>query len=127
MVKIRIGPAKGKLGVLLPGLGAVSTTFIAGVMLSRKGLLKPVGSLTQMQTLRLGKRGEAKFPLIKDFVPLAQLSAAGVVVHLWPYKKIDATALALGLVSGVTQSKDGVALKVNGMGSVALSDVKKVM
>jgi len=74
MVKIRIGPAKGKLGVLLPGLGAVSTTFIAGVMLSRKGLLKPVGSLTQMQTLRLGKRGEAKFPLIKDFVPLAQLS-----------------------------------------------------
>ena len=72
--KVKISPAKGKLGILLPGLGAVSTTFIAGVMLARKNALKPVGSLTQMQTIRLGKRDENKAPLIKDAVPLASLS-----------------------------------------------------
>jgi myo-inositol-1-phosphate synthase len=55
-------------------LGAVSTTFIAGVLLARKGLLKPIGSLTQMQTMRIGKRSEGKSPLIRDFVPLANLS-----------------------------------------------------
>ena len=74
MAKIKIEPAKGKLGILLPGLGAVSTTFIAGVMLSRKKKLLPIGSLTQMQTIRLGKRDSGKAPLIKDFVPLANLS-----------------------------------------------------
>ena len=74
MEKVKIMPAQGKLGVLLPGLGAVSTTFIAGVMLARKGLLLPIGSLTQMQTIRLGKRDEGRAPLIKDFVPLARLS-----------------------------------------------------
>lgn len=72
--KVKIKPASGKLGILLPGLGAVSTTFIAGVFLARKGLLAPVGSLTQMQTIRIGKRGANKSPLIKDFVPLASLS-----------------------------------------------------
>ncbi len=72
--KIKIAPAEGKLGILLPGLGAVSTTFIAGVFLARKGLLQPVGSLTQMQGIRLGKRDEKKSPLIRDFVPLASLS-----------------------------------------------------
>ncbi|MFA6907499.1 MAG: inositol-3-phosphate synthase [Candidatus Micrarchaeia archaeon] len=74
MAKIKIEPAKGKLGILLPGLGAVSTTFIAGVMLARRKKLLPVGSLTQMQTIRLGKRDAKKAPLIKDFVPLASLS-----------------------------------------------------
>ena len=74
MAKIKIEPAKGKLGILLPGLGAVSTTFIAGVMLARKKKLLPIGSLTQMQTIRLGKRDAKKAPLIKDFVPLANLS-----------------------------------------------------
>lgn len=74
MAKIKIEPAKGKLGILTPGLGAVSTTFIAGVMLSRKKKLLPIGSLTQMQTIRLGKRDAKKAPLIKDFVPLAALS-----------------------------------------------------
>jgi len=68
-----ITPAKGKLGVLLPGMGAVSSTFIAGVLLAKKGLGKPLGSLTQMQTIRLGKRYENRAPLIKDFVPLARL------------------------------------------------------
>jgi myo-inositol-1-phosphate synthase len=74
MAKIAIKPASGKLGILLPGLGAVSTTFLAGVMLSRKGKLQPVGSLTQMQTIRLGRRDENRAPLIRDFVPLANLS-----------------------------------------------------
>jgi myo-inositol-1-phosphate synthase len=70
---IEIKSAKGKLGVLLPGLGAVSTTFIAGVELVRKGLAEPVGSLTQMGTIRLGRRDEKRMPMIKDFVPLADL------------------------------------------------------
>jgi myo-inositol-1-phosphate synthase len=69
----RIPSAKGKLGVLLPGMGAVTSTFIAGVELVKKGLGKPVGSLTQLQTIRLGKRYENRSPLIKDFVPLASL------------------------------------------------------
>src|SRR5438045_5202386 len=69
----KIAPAKGKLGILLPGMGAVSTTFMAGVELVRKGRSQPVGSLTQMGTLRLGKRTDARSPLIKKFVPLAEL------------------------------------------------------
>ena len=64
---------KGKLGVLLVGLGAVSTTFIAGVEAIKKGIAAPVGSLTQMGTIRLGKRTENRVPLIKDFVPLASI------------------------------------------------------
>ncbi|HKC63196.1 MAG TPA: inositol-3-phosphate synthase, partial [Pyrinomonadaceae bacterium] len=69
-----IAPAKGKLGVLLVGLGAVSTTFIAGVEAIKKGIAEPIGSLTQMGTIRLGKRTENRVPLIKDFVPLADLN-----------------------------------------------------
>ena len=68
-----IAPASGKLGVLLPGMGAVATTFIAGVEAVRRGLAKPIGSLTQMGTVRLGKRTDGRSPLIKDFVPLASL------------------------------------------------------
>jgi len=70
---ITIAPAQGKLGVLLPGMGAVSTTLIAGVELVKKGLGRPVGSLTQYGTIRLGKRTDDNSPLIKDFVPLAGL------------------------------------------------------
>ena len=69
----KITPAKGKLGVLIPGMGAVATTFIAGVEAIRKHGAKPIGSLTQMGTIRLGKRTEKRSPLIKDFVPLADL------------------------------------------------------
>jgi myo-inositol-1-phosphate synthase len=68
-----IAPAGGKLGVLLVGLGAVSTTTIAGIMAIRKGLAKPIGSLTQMGTIRLGKRTEGRSPAISDIVPLAGL------------------------------------------------------
>jgi myo-inositol-1-phosphate synthase len=68
----KIAPAEGKLGVVLVGLGAVSTTFIAGVELIRRKMAKPVGSLTQMGHIRLGKRTEKRNPLVKDFVPLAR-------------------------------------------------------
>src|SRR6059058_6141609 len=69
----KIAPAKGKLGVLLPGMGAVSTTFMAGVELVRKGKAQPVGSLTQLGTIRLGKRTDNNSPRIKELVPLAEL------------------------------------------------------
>jgi len=71
--KMKIEEPKGKLGVLLPGLGAVSTTLIAGVEAIKREISKPIGSLTQMGTIRLGKRTEKKSPKIKDFVPLAEL------------------------------------------------------
>ncbi len=64
----------GKLGILVPGMGAVATTFFAGVFSIRKGLSKSIGSLTQMGTIRLGKRTENRVPMIKDFVPLADLN-----------------------------------------------------
>ena len=70
---VEIQPADGKLGVLIPGLGAVSTTFIAGVHAVRKQISQPIGSLTQLGTIRLGKRTDHRVPLIKDFVPLAGL------------------------------------------------------
>jgi myo-inositol-1-phosphate synthase len=70
----KVAPATGKLGVMVVGLGAVATTMIAGVEAVRRGLAKPIGSLTQMGTIRLGKRTDSKSPLIKDFVPLADLN-----------------------------------------------------
>jgi len=70
---VKIEEPKGKLGVLIPGLGAVSTTFIAGVQAIIDGYTLPYGSLTQMGTIRLGKRTENRTPMIKDFVPLAKL------------------------------------------------------
>lgn len=68
-----IAPAEGRLGVLLVGLGAVASTFIAGVEHVRRGSARPIGSVTQMSTIRLGKRTESRAPLIRDFVPLAGL------------------------------------------------------
>ena len=70
---VQIAPAKGKLGVLIPGIGAVTTTFIAGVEAIKRGMAAPVGSLTQLATIRLGKRTDNRTPKIKDFVPLAGL------------------------------------------------------
>jgi myo-inositol-1-phosphate synthase len=70
---VKIAPADGKLGVLIPGLGAVTTTFIAGVEAIKRGLASPIGSVTQMSTIRLGKRTDNRSPKIKDFVPLAGL------------------------------------------------------
>jgi myo-inositol-1-phosphate synthase len=73
-MKHQIKEAKGKLGVLMPGLGAVATTFIAGVEAVKKGLAQPIGSVAQMGHIRLGKRTENRNPLIKDFVSLASLN-----------------------------------------------------
>ena len=70
----KIAPPKGRLGVLMPGMGAVSTTFMAGVELVRRGKAKPIGSLTQLGTIRLGKRTDGRSPLIKEFVALERLS-----------------------------------------------------
>ena len=76
-----IAPATGKLAIFTPGLGAVATTFIAGVERVRRGLSVPIGSLTQMATIRLGKRTDNRSPLIKDFVPLASLN--DIVFGAW--------------------------------------------
>src|SRR6202012_2252569 len=73
-MKNYIQPAKGKLGILIPGLGAVATTMIAGVEAVKKGLSQPIGSLTQMGTIRLGKRTENRNPKINEFVPIANLN-----------------------------------------------------
>src|SRR3978361_1154895 len=72
-MKTNIKPAEGKLGILIPGLGAVATTMIAGVEAVKKGISQPIGSLTQMGSIRLGKRTENRYPKVKDFVPLAKL------------------------------------------------------
>ena len=72
---VTIAPADGKLGILIPGMGAVASTFIAGVEAVKQGLGQPVGSLTQLGTIRLGKRTEGQTPYIKDFVPLASLES----------------------------------------------------
>jgi myo-inositol-1-phosphate synthase len=89
---VHIEPAEGKLGVLLVGLGAVSTTFIAGVEAVKRGLGKPIGSLTQMGTIRLGKRTENRVPRIQDFVPLARLD--DLVFGAWDIFPDDAYAAA---------------------------------
>jgi len=89
---VRIAPAQGKLGVLIPGMGAVATTFIAGAMLARRGLAQPFGSLTQLGNIRLGKRTDDKQPLIHDFVPLAGLD--DLVFGGWDLFADDAYAAA---------------------------------
>jgi myo-inositol-1-phosphate synthase len=72
--KTEIAPATGKLGIMIPGMGAVATTFVAGVEAIRQGISSPIGSLTQMGAIRLGKRTEGRSPKINDFVPLSQLN-----------------------------------------------------
>ncbi len=93
MPEVKIAPAAGRLGVLTPGMGAVSTTFIAGVMAVRKGLEHPFGSLTQMGTIRLGKRTEDRVPKIKDFVDLASLD--NIVFGGWDIFEDNAYAAAV--------------------------------
>jgi len=93
MQKVDISAPKGKLGVLTPGMGAVSTTFIAGVIAILKGIARPIGSLTQMGTIRLGKRTDHRVPMIKDFVPLANLD--DLVFGGWDIFEDDAYESAL--------------------------------
>ena len=87
-----VAPATGRLGILTPGLGAVATTFMAGVESIRRGRSKPIGSLTQMATIRLGKRTDKNSPLIRDFVPLAKLD--DIVFGAWDPIPDDALTAA---------------------------------
>jgi myo-inositol-1-phosphate synthase len=87
-----IAPAEGKLGVLVIGLGAVTTTLIAGVELAKRGQGQPIGSMTQMGTIRLGKRTDGRSPLVKDFVPLAKLE--DIVWGAWDVFPDDAYVAA---------------------------------
>src|SRR5689334_6810234 len=91
--KSQIAPAKGKLGVMVPGMGAVATTFMAGVEAIRKGIAEPIGSLTQMGTIRLGKRTDGRSPKIKEFVPLAGLN--DLVFSGWDLFEEDAYESAM--------------------------------
>jgi myo-inositol-1-phosphate synthase len=99
---VNIASSKGRLGVLTPGMGAVSTTFMAGVELVRRGESEPVGSLTQLGTIRLGKRTEGRTPKIKEFVPLANLD--DIVFGGWDVFQDDAYKAALN--AGVLDAKD---------------------
>jgi myo-inositol-1-phosphate synthase len=102
-----VAEAKGRLGVLCVGLGAVTTTFIAGVEAIKKGLARPVGSLTQMGTIRLGKRTDGRSPLIKDFVPLADLS--DIVFGTWDI--FEDNAYDAALTAGVLEKETLLQLK----------------
>jgi len=97
-----VRPATGRLGVLTPGLGAVATTFMAGVESVRRGHSKPIGSLTQMATIRLGKRTENRTPLIREFVPLAGLD--DLVFGAWDPIPDDAYTAAKK--AGVLEERD---------------------
>ncbi|MGH9783818.1 MAG: inositol-3-phosphate synthase, partial [Terriglobia bacterium] len=90
---IPIEEPQGKLGVLLPGMGAVATTFIAGVEAVRRGIGRPIGSLTQMGTIRLGKRTEKRVPTIREFVPLA--SPEDLVFGGWDIRADNCYEIAL--------------------------------
>ncbi len=98
----QIRPADGKLGVLLVGLGAVSTTFIAGVEAVRQGRSKPIGSITQMSTVRLGKRTEERTPLVRELVPLAELD--DLAFGAWD--PIEDDAYESARVAGVLRPED---------------------
>ena len=104
---IDIRPASGKLGILTPGMGAVATTFMAGVEAIRRGIAKPIGSLTQMGTIRLGKRTDNRSPLINQFVPLARLD--DIVFGGWDLFPDDAYQAAAE--AGVLSSEHLEALK----------------
>ena len=96
MASSTVRPASGTLGILTPGLGAVATTFMAGVESIRRGHTKPIGSLTQMATIRLGKRTDNRSPLIKDFVPLTGLD--DIVFGAWD----PSLALVMGSALGIS-------------------------
>ncbi|MFZ9016144.1 MAG: inositol-3-phosphate synthase, partial [Ilumatobacteraceae bacterium] len=97
-----ITPATGKLGVLLPGMGAVASTFIAGVIAARNGTHPPIGSITQMANIRLGRREDGRNPLIREFVPLASLD--DLVFGGWD--PISPNAMEAAKTAGVLQGSD---------------------
>ncbi len=99
---VDVKPAQGKLGILLPGMGAVATTFIAGVQAIRRGLGKPIGSLTQLGHIRLGKRTDNKSPSISEYVSLAKLD--DIVFGGWDIFPDNAYQAAVR--AGVLEAKD---------------------
>jgi myo-inositol-1-phosphate synthase len=96
---VDVAPADGKLGILLVGLGAVSTTLVAGVEAIKRGISQPVGSLTQMGTIRLGKRTDGRSPRIKDFVPITELD--DIVFGAWDI--FDENAFDAAMNAGVLE------------------------
>ncbi len=102
MTARQIAPATGKLGVLTPGMGAVSSTFIAGVLAARQGLKPPIGSITQMAHIRLGTKEQNRNPLIREFVPLASLD--DLVFGGWD--PISSNALEAARTAGVLEEGD---------------------
>ena len=114
-----IAPANGRLGVLTPGLGAVASTFIAGVIAARNGLATPIGSVTQMAHIRLGQRDEDRNPLIRDFVPLAGLD--DLVFGGWD--PISANVLEAARTCGVLEERDLAPLSAELEGIVAMDAV----
>ena len=119
MTKIKIAPASGKLGVLTPGMGAVATTSIAGVLAARQGLAAPIGSVSQMAHIRLGQKNEERNPLIKDFVPLAGLD--DLVFGGWD--PITSNALEGAQAAGVLEDRDLAAISRELEGIVAMDAV----
>jgi myo-inositol-1-phosphate synthase len=114
-----IPPATGKLGVLTPGLGAVASTFIAGVISARQGLTVPVGSLSQLAHIRLGERDEGRNPMIRDFVPLASLD--DLVFGAWD--PISSNALEAARTAGVLEERDLAPVSAELEGVVAMDAV----
>ncbi len=102
MTERQIAPATGKLGVLTPGMGAVASTFIAGVIAARQGLKPPIGSISQMAHIRLGTKDENRNPLIREFVPLAELD--DIVFGGWD--PISPNALEAARTAGVLEGED---------------------
>jgi len=116
---VDIKPASGKLGILTPGIGAVSSTFIAGVIAARKGLAAPIGSVSQMAHIRLGAKEEDRNPLIKEFVPLAELD--DLVFGGWD--PISPNALEAARTCGVLEEKDLAPLSAELEGIVPMDAV----
>ena len=114
-----IAPATGKLGVLTPGLGAVASTFIAGVLKARQEGVPPIGSVSQMAHIRLGRREEGRNPLIRDFVPLASLD--DLVFGGWD--PISANALEAARTCGVLDERDLASISSELEGVVAMDAV----
>ena len=119
MTSANIAPANGKLGVLTPGMGAVATTFIAGVLAARQGLAAPIGSVSQMAHIRLGKKDDVRNPLIRDFVPLAGLD--DLVFGGWD--TITPNALEGAQAAGVLEERDLAAISAELEGIVAMDAV----
>ena len=116
---LSIAPATGRLGVLTPGLGAVASTFIAGVIAARNGLAVPIGSVTQMAHIRLGQRAKDRNPLIRDFVPLAGLD--DLVFGGWD--PISANVLEAARTCGVLEERDLAPVSAELEGIVAMDAV----